>query len=131
MQHDDANMPEAFKALGDPIRWAILQQIAAQPELAGSTLEDSLPVSRPTISYHIRILAQADLIEMTKRGRNHYYSLRRDVLRDLMTALEALLPGLALVPNEPAAGAPPEPGLPAAGAEERPTGSSTDALPTW
>ncbi|MEU9269068.1 metalloregulator ArsR/SmtB family transcription factor [Streptomyces sp. NPDC048251] len=89
--------PEGFKALGDPIRWSIIQQMAEQDELACSLLEDTLPVSKPTISYHTKILAQAGLIEVRKRGRNYFYTLRRDVLRDLIDELWTMAPGPRLV----------------------------------
>lgn len=83
---------EIFKALGDPIRWKIIQQMAAVDELACSTLEDTLPVSKPTISYHTKILTQAGLIDTRKEGRNYYYTLRREVLHHLVDEMWALAP---------------------------------------
>src|SRR6266478_431386 len=73
---------EIFKALSDPVRWSIIVQMAAVDELACITLEDTLTVSKPTISYHTKILYHAGLISVRKSGRNYYYSLRRDVLLD-------------------------------------------------
>jgi DNA-binding transcriptional ArsR family regulator len=96
-----ASATEVFKALGDPIRWSIVRQMAQQEELACSLLEDTLPVSKPTISYHTRILAQAGLIEVHKRGRNYFYSLRRDVLRQVIEELCAVTPGPRLVVDHP------------------------------
>jgi hypothetical protein len=61
-------------------------------ELACITLEDTLPVSKPTISYHTKILQNAGLISTRKAGRNYYYSLRRDVIRDLLDGLWELAP---------------------------------------
>jgi len=81
-----------FRALGDPVRWSIMRQIAAAGELACATLEDTVPVSKPTISYHARILHQAGLINVRKSGRNHYYSLRGDVLHTLVDELRELAP---------------------------------------
>jgi DNA-binding transcriptional ArsR family regulator len=78
---------EVFRALSDPIRWSIIVQMSAVDELACITLEDTLPVSKPTISYHTKILQNAGLISTRKAGRNYYYSLRRDVLRDLLDGL--------------------------------------------
>ena len=63
---------EVFKALGDPIRWSIVTQMAAVDELACLTLEDTLPVSKPTISYHTKILHHAGLISVRKSGRNGF-----------------------------------------------------------
>jgi len=118
--------PDAFKALGDPVRWSIMQSIAAQPELAGSVLEESLPISRPTISYHIRILTQAGLIEASKRGRNHYYTVRQDVLGSLLDHLHDLVPGLRLVPDTEAS-----PGQLAQGPPVTGEFADSEMLPTW
>src|SRR6202045_2473987 len=92
---------EIFKALSDPVRWSIIVQMASVDELACITLEDTLPVSKPTISYHTKILQNAGLISTRKAGRNYYYSLRRDVLSDLIGGLHRLP-----LPPPPAAGPP-------------------------
>ena len=83
---------EVFKALGDPIRWSIVTQMAAVDELACLTLEDTLPVSKPTISYHTKILQHAGLIDVRKEGRNYFYTLRRDVLHGVLDSLWELAP---------------------------------------
>jgi DNA-binding transcriptional ArsR family regulator len=83
---------EVFKALGDPIRWSIVTQMAAVDELACVTLEDTLPVSKPTISYHTKILHHAGLISVRKEGRNYFYTLRRDVLHEVLDSLWELAP---------------------------------------
>lgn len=94
MESDRSSTAEAFKALGDPVRWTIVRCMAEQPELAGATLDERLSISRPTISYHIRILVQAGLVDVSKRGRMHYYTLRHDMLGHLMEELNTLLPAL-------------------------------------
>ncbi len=78
---------EIFKALRDPVRWRIVAQMAAVDELAYVTLADTLPVVKPTISHHMKILYEAGLINVRKSGRNLYYSLRRDVLHKLVDEL--------------------------------------------
>jgi DNA-binding transcriptional ArsR family regulator len=83
---------EILKALSDPIRWDIIVQMASVDELACVTLEDTLPVSKPTISYHTKILYQAGLISVRKSGRNYFYSLRREVLHKLLDDLWELAP---------------------------------------
>ena len=94
MTMDDMQQPptEIFKALSDPVRWSIIVQMASVDELACITLEDTLPVSKPTISYHTKILHHAGLISVRKSGRNYYYSLRRDVLHKLLDDLWELAP---------------------------------------
>ena len=74
---------EIFKALSDPIRWNIIVQMASVDELACVALEDTLPISKPTISYHTKILAHAGLISVRKEGRNFFYTLRKDALEAL------------------------------------------------
>lgn len=91
MVREDSSITDMMKALGDPIRWDIVLQMASQPSVAASELERRLPIAKPTISYHVKILTQAGLTEVRKQGRNYYYSLRRDALSDALDALSALL----------------------------------------
>ncbi len=67
-------------------------QIAAVDELPCAELEQTLPVSKPTISYHTKILQQAGLLSVRKEGRNYFYALRRDVLREVQDELWRLAP---------------------------------------
>jgi DNA-binding transcriptional ArsR family regulator len=83
---------EVFRAIGDPVRWSILVQLAAVDELPCADLEKTLPVSKPTISYHAKILQQAGLLAVRKEGRNYFYALRRDVLREALGELGRLVP---------------------------------------
>jgi DNA-binding transcriptional ArsR family regulator len=92
MARATTNTSEIFKALGDPIRWSIIQRMASVEELACGTLEENLPISKPTISHHVKILAQAGLVDVRKEARNLYYQLRRDVLRQLVDEMWALAP---------------------------------------
>jgi DNA-binding transcriptional ArsR family regulator len=88
----DIASAEIFKALGDPVRWSIIAQIAAVDELPCADLEQTLPVSKPTISYHTKILQQAGLLSVRKEGRNYFYALRREVLREIQDELWRLAP---------------------------------------
>ncbi|WP_328912188.1 MULTISPECIES: ArsR/SmtB family transcription factor [unclassified Streptomyces] len=86
------SVSDVMKALSDPIRWDIIRQMAEVPELPCAVLESTLPISKPTISYHTKILGQVGLLEVRKEGRNFFYTLNREVLRDLMDELWALAP---------------------------------------
>jgi len=90
---------DVLKALGDPARWSIVNQIAAVDELPCATLEETLPLSKPTISYHAKILQNAGLLKVRKQARNYFYSLRADVLRDALEQLALVLPA-AEVPDD-------------------------------
>jgi DNA-binding transcriptional ArsR family regulator len=93
---------EACKALGDPVRWAILARASGTDQVACQEL-DSLPVSKPTVSYHLKVLSQAGLISLRKAGRNSYYSLEREALHQVLEALWALAPTpRPVVSGEPA-----------------------------
>lgn len=92
MSREPVVATEVFKALSDPIRWNIVQQVARQDEFACSILEETLPVSKPTISYHTKVLIQAGVIAVHKRGRHYFYSLRRDVLRGVIDEVVGLSP---------------------------------------
>ena len=83
---------EVFRAIGDPVRWSIITQLAAVDELPCADLERTLPVSKPTISYHAKTLQQAGLLAVRKDGRNYFYALRRDVLREALDQLGRLAP---------------------------------------
>jgi DNA-binding transcriptional ArsR family regulator len=88
-----APLPEVFKALSDPMRWTIVVEMSGVEELACTTIEGMLPVSKPTISYHIKILYHAELISVRKDGRNYHYTLRRDVFESYVPGFLGRLEG--------------------------------------
>jgi DNA-binding transcriptional ArsR family regulator len=81
------SIPDVLKALSDEMRWSIVTQLAAVDELACMRLEQTLPVSKPTISYHVKVLYHAGLLEVRKEGRNYFYRLRRDVLDSVLAGV--------------------------------------------
>lgn len=84
-------IPTVMKALSDPVRLKIVLQMAATHELACTTLEQTLPVTKSTISYHIKALVHAHLIDVRKEGRYYFYTLRRDVLGNVLDSLSSEL----------------------------------------
>ena len=71
---------QLFRALGDPIRTEIVRRAALMDELPCTQLEKALSVSKSTISYHIKVLFHAGLLEIRKEGRFYFYRLREDLL---------------------------------------------------
>jgi len=65
----------AFDALGDPTRRAILEVLATGPASVQS-IADQLPVSRPAVSRHLRLLKDAELVEDEAVGTRRLYRLR-------------------------------------------------------
>lgn len=78
------------RAISDPRRYAILQQIASESDLACSALEAHKHISAPTISHHLKELQEAGLIEIAREGRTACLSLRRDVWNSYVTSLSKL-----------------------------------------
>ena len=77
----DEQFHRIARALADPRRFAILRQIAAAETLPCSGLEANAVISPPTISHHLRELAEAGLITVVRRGRCADLSLRRETYR--------------------------------------------------
>jgi DNA-binding transcriptional ArsR family regulator len=64
----------------------MIAQIARVDELPCTVLDETLPVSKSTISYHVKILYHAQLIEVRKEGRYYFYKLQPETF-------ERYLPG--------------------------------------
>lgn len=62
----------ALTALSDPTRRQIYEALAAGPQPVGELAKD-LPVSRPAVSQHLRVLSDAGLVESTPKGTRHIY----------------------------------------------------------
>lgn len=63
-----------FKALADDTRYAIFRLIASQPEaICACDVVDQFTVSQPTIAHHLKVLREAGLISVTRRGVWAYY----------------------------------------------------------
>src|SRR5688500_10319975 len=62
----------AFTALGDPPRRASFQQLRSGPRAVGGSA-GSLPVSRPAVSQHLRVLREAGLVADRKEGTRRLY----------------------------------------------------------
>jgi ArsR family transcriptional regulator len=76
-------MAESFKALGDPTRLTILVLLFAGERCVGD-LEDYLSVSQSAISHQLRLLRNLDIVRYRKAGREVYYSLADDHVRDIL-----------------------------------------------
>jgi ArsR family transcriptional regulator, arsenate/arsenite/antimonite-responsive transcriptional repressor len=76
-----------FKALADPTRVAIVNRLAAAPEVCVCDLTDAFELSQPTISHHLRILRDAGLVEAERRGTWAYYRLVPETIERLGAAL--------------------------------------------
>src|SRR5262249_49957362 len=65
---------DGLAALGDPTRRTIFERVAARPAAVGE-LARGLPVSRPAVSQHLRVLKEAGLVSETPDGTRRIYRL--------------------------------------------------------
>jgi DNA-binding transcriptional ArsR family regulator len=77
----------ALAALGDPTRRAIFERLAENPCAVGE-LADDLPVSRPAVSQHLRVLKDAGLVQDRPEGARRIYQLDPEGLAELRAYLD-------------------------------------------
>jgi DNA-binding transcriptional ArsR family regulator len=83
----DTYRTNGWTALGDPTRRAIFERLADGPR-AVAELASDLPVSRPAVSQHLKVLKDAGLVFDRPAGKQRIYQLRPDGLAVLRTDLE-------------------------------------------
>jgi len=75
---------ELFKVLGDPARVRIVNMLAtAGVPVCACDFYDSLGLGQPTVSYHLKKLTEAGLLEREQRGKWAFFSLKRDAVEKL------------------------------------------------
>jgi DNA-binding transcriptional ArsR family regulator len=74
---------ETFKALADPTRRKILE-LLKERDLTAGEISECFNMTKPSISNHLKILKQADLVQDEKRGQFVIYSLNTTVFQDLI-----------------------------------------------
>ena len=73
---------DIFQAVADPTRRAILLLLASQAMTAG-TIAAHFDSARPTISKHIKVLAECDLIKHNQKGREIHYELNGSNMKEI------------------------------------------------
>lgn len=82
-------MGDVWKALADPTRRKILKLLKNDSLNAGEIAAE-FNMTKPSISNHLSILKQADLVDSEKIGQNVIYSLRTSVIEDMLRTLSDL-----------------------------------------
>jgi ArsR family transcriptional regulator, arsenate/arsenite/antimonite-responsive transcriptional repressor len=72
-----------FKALNDPIRREILE-LLKNGDLTAGEIADQFNITKPSISHHLDILKQADLVTAVKEGQFIYYSINTTVIDEML-----------------------------------------------
>jgi DNA-binding transcriptional ArsR family regulator len=78
---------DPFDALGDPHRREILR-LLGEGDLAVHEIADRLPISRPAVSRHLRLLKQSGLVEEEPRGTRRIYRLQEEGMLAVQVYLE-------------------------------------------
>ncbi|KQW52948.1 ArsR family transcriptional regulator [Nocardioides sp. Root1257] len=72
-------MDAVLRAVADPSRRTMLEMLRSHPASAGE-LADALPIARPGVSRHLRVLREAGLVEVREDAQRRIYSLRPEAL---------------------------------------------------
>ena len=81
------NYANIFKALGDSSRVQIIDMLKMKEQCACKLLE-TLNITQPTLSYHMKMLVDCGLVLSEKRGKWHYYTLNKEILQSLILFIE-------------------------------------------
>lgn len=77
-----------LEVLGDPTRQALVERLRTGPLPVGK-LAAGLPVSRPAVSKHLRLMKDAGVVRMTEEGARNFYELDLQTLDEVRRYLES------------------------------------------
>lgn len=80
-------MDAVLQALADPSRRTVLEILRDHPATAGE-LADALPIARPGVSRHLRVLREAGLVDVRQEAQRRIYTLRPESLVEVDAWLE-------------------------------------------
>lgn len=90
MQSNDYAMNlrrDVFQALSDPTRRAILLLLTTQTMTAGA-IASNFDTARPTVSKHLQILTECELLKQEQNGREVYYQINANKMKEVADFLE-------------------------------------------
>lgn len=79
---------DVFQAIADPTRRAIVLLIASQSMTAGA-IASNFDTARPTVSKHLQILTECELLKQEQSGREMYYHLNPTKMKEIENFLES------------------------------------------
>lgn len=88
-QVPDAVGPPVLAALADPTRQSLLQLLRDKPLPVGE-LARQVPVSRPAVSQHLKILKEAHLVHEQREGTRHYFNLNPGGFAELRRYVDSM-----------------------------------------
>lgn len=88
---DDRQIIRILKALAEPNRFRMVQAIAAAGELSCGEVGTHFKLSQPTISHHLKILADAGILDARREGQHAVMSINHKVLEQALTLVPTRL----------------------------------------
>ncbi|MEK4109439.1 ArsR family transcriptional regulator [Paenibacillus sp. DS2363] len=85
------NLSPYLQGLGDPVRQRIISLLIDQESMNVSQIAEHVPMSRPTVSHHLKILRQSGLLSVQKKGTEMYYKLEFNDAIELIKQLVHLV----------------------------------------
>nr|WP_218059072.1 autorepressor SdpR family transcription factor [Orenia metallireducens] len=86
------NFDKTFKALADGNRRKILI-LLKEKDLTAGEIAERFSISKPSISHHLKILKNADLVDDRREGQQIYYSLKMTVFQEIMNGFLNIFEG--------------------------------------
>lgn len=83
----DVRLIRALKALADPTRFRMVQEIASAGELSCGAVAERFDVSQPTVSHHLKVLVDAGLLVQRTAGKHHFTSVDGALVREIVALL--------------------------------------------
>ena len=81
---------DVFQAIADPTRRAILLLVATQSMTAGA-IASNFDTARPTVSKHLHILTECELLDQKQQGREIYYFINATKMKEVAAFIEPFL----------------------------------------
>jgi DNA-binding transcriptional ArsR family regulator len=78
---------DIFQAVADPTRRAILLLVASQSMTAGA-IASNFDTARPTVSKHLQVLTECELLKQEHKGREIYYHINAKQMKEVADFLE-------------------------------------------
>lgn len=88
---NDQQLVRALKALADTSRFRMAQQIASAGELSCGEVGAHTRLKQPTVSHHLKILADAEIVCVRREGQHAIISINREVLGAALALLSGRL----------------------------------------
>ena len=79
------NVDFIFKALSDPIRLNILKKLYSAESVCVCELTSMFDISQSKLSYHLKLLLSANLINKISEGKWNFYSVNKDTISRILT----------------------------------------------